>query len=45
MNPFLVSGRLYFILTYCPVFGVHYNVNLGSAPMWLKIIFLYVLFL
>ncbi len=24
MNPFLVFGLLYFILTYCPVFGVHY---------------------
>jgi hypothetical protein len=25
MNPFLVSGLLYSILTYCPVFGVHYT--------------------
>ncbi len=27
MNPFLVSGLLYFILTSCPVFGVHYTMN------------------
>jgi len=25
MIPFLVFGLLYFILTYCPVFGVHYT--------------------
>ncbi len=30
MNPFLVSGLLYFILTYCPVFGVHYSINNGD---------------
>ncbi len=32
MNPFLVSGRLYFILTYCPVFGVHYTLPLECPP-------------
>ena len=36
MNPFLVSGRLYFILTYCPVFGVHYTLFLLSIISFLS---------
>ena len=37
MNSFLVSGLLYFILTYCPVFGVHYiNLKLASAQWGAK---------